>query len=109
MRKTNDFKNEDGVPRTQSSRRPSFVDTYNRCYDIYGSKTNGDGKCDIKLSIKGDMDLNATEIYNIVNRNPSYEIKDSESSASDTFVFKIEGNGVSSCIELLKCLDSQNF
>ena len=73
------------------------------CHNVFGSKEEGDGKCDLNVALEGNLDLNMSEMSKILTGDAFMDtIK--QASSEDKFSMKMEVSGISSCMELAKCV-----
>lgn len=82
------------------------ADRFEFCHNLFGSKEEGDGKCDLNLAVDGNLDLNMSEMTKILAGDTFMDtIK--QASSEDKFSMKMEVTGISSCMELAKCMQER--
>ena len=78
-------------------------DRFEFCHNIFGSKEDGDGKCDFNIAMEGNMDVNLSEVSKIFTGDAFMDtIK--QASSDDKFSMTMEVTGLTSCMEMFKCV-----
>lgn len=85
---------------------PMSADRFEYCHNLFGSKEEGDGKCDLNISLEGNMDVNMSEMSKILAGN-SFMDTIKQVSDEDKFSMKMEVSGLTKCMELAKCMDER--
>lgn len=94
-------------PQLQTPTMPMTPERFEYCHAVFGSQEEGDGKCLFNLSMEGSMNLNMGQMAKIASPTNILESL-SNSSNDDSVSMHMELSGLTSCVELMKCMERPN-
>lgn len=77
-----------------------------KCFAQHASQKVDDGKCDLRLHLHGDVDVNLHELSSLVSLPGQIEAR-KFSSEKDHISAGLDIKGVHECFELYKCIQEQ--
>ena len=105
QRVTNKFNNRKSPRKHRTLHSdPMSSDRFEYCNNIFGSKEDGDGKCDFNIAMDGNLDVNLSEMSKIFTGD-AFKDTIKQASSDDKFSMKMEITGLTSCVEMFKCMD----